>query len=326
MKRLALLFGAFLMCTGCGAEEDISEPEALDEYRRRTPTRSVVPPAAPEEMAAEPASEAPFIDTQTTNEPRDPMGDAAETPEMVEPMTPPPSGADEPTEGSMEEGAETEETAPTEMAADDDYIFDPAADNVRAQFEFNGTAQDVSESQRDGILIGGEFVGTDFGQGLRVSDDSHGFDWSDHSVFLTHPYSIEFVFTPEDDSATVSKLFSHNDEIDDGWYLYRAGFRTYPIEGVTAGSEMMPFGQQTYLAIVSTSETEIEVFIDGQRVTDAPIASQIAARPEHAVFFRDDANVGRYETLFAVIDGMRVSSVSRTAAEIQAVQTHLQTR
>ncbi len=323
MSRVVLLFGAFLICVGCGTEQEVNDPEPMDEYRRRTPppSRSVnIPnePEAPEMAAQEP--EAPFIETGTTNQPEE-----AGEPEMAVEEAPTEPG-DVPNEMAEEAADPDEETEPVEMMTDDDYIFDPADDNVRAQFEFNGNVQDASEAELDGLLIGGEFVGTDFGQGLRVSDGDHGFDWSEHSVFLRHPYTIEMVFTPESDSATFSKLFSPNDDVDDGWYLYRAGFRTYPINGVTAGSDMMPFNQQTYLAIVSTSETEVEVYINGQRVTDEPISSQISANPQNAIFFRDDAEVGRYETLHAVIDGMRISSAARTIGDIQAIQAQLQTR
>ena len=298
----------------------------MEEYTRRDTDRSVgtAPTAEPAPAAMEPSEpEIPFIE------------DAVESPagQQSDEMAPDQPVAIEGAADSQEhpgtdeaEGSTPNDEAAQQPDAADDYIFDLLDDHVDAQFEFNGNALDVGDHERDGVLIGGEFVGTDFGQGLRVSDSEHGFDWSQYSAFLSHPYTIEFVFTPEDASATFSKLLSPEDDEDDGWYLYGAGFRTYPIQGVTAGSDMIPFGAQTYLAVVSTSASEVDVYINGQRVTESPISSQLPMSPDHAIFFRDDSRVSRYETLHAVIDALRISSVSRTADEVMAVQTRLQTR
>ena len=68
---------------------------------------------------------------------------------------------------------------------------------------------------------------------------------------------------------------------------------------------MIPFGAQTYLAVVSTSASEVDVYINGQRVTESPISSQLPMSPDHAIFFRDDSRVSRYETLHVVIDALR---------------------
>ncbi len=206
----------------------------------------------------------------------------------------------------------------------DEFVFDPANERVVAQFEFNGDAVDVSGSSRDGLILGGEFVNTEFGQGLRVGHADHGFDWSRYSFFLSHPYTVEIVLNPDVASSTFSKLLGHDDGDEGGWYLYSEGFRTYPIQGGTLGSEMMPFGQRAYLAVVSTSDTEVHVFINGEQVTDEPVPSQYPRDPESAIFFRDDASPSRYETLHAVIDAMRISSVSRSAADIALVQSRLE--
>ena len=93
------------------------------------------------------------------------------------------------------------------------------------------------------------------------------------------------VLTPNIESATFSKILSPDDTAEDGWYLYSQGFRTYPISGRTAGEEMMPFGERAYLAIVSVSDTEVHVFVNGEPVTDLPIESQLEAPPEEAIFF-----------------------------------------
>lgn len=240
----------------------------------------------------------------------------------------------EPAEMPIEEApAESPSDPNEEMAGPDEagmmpglpaeFIFDPAHEGVVAQFEFNGTADDVSGADRNGVLIGGEFVASEFGQGLRVGDSDHGFDWSRHSFFLSHPYTIEMVLTPSAESATFSKLLGHDDSEESGWYLYSGGFRPYPINGGTSGADMMPYGQRTYLAVVSVSDSLIDVYINGAKVTDEPIESQCPDSPDQAIFFRDDASPSRYETLHAVIDGLRISSVSRSAADIALTQNRL---
>ena len=207
-----------------------------------------------------------------------------------------------------------------------DHVFPPADGNVLVQLEFNGDLNDVSGNERDATLIGGGFVETDFGQGLEISEREHGIDWSQYAGRIRHPYTIELVFTPTAESGTFAKLFSPDDDIEDGWYLYDGGFRAYPIEGGSLGSDFMPFGERAYLTVVSTSARQINVYANGALISDEPINAQFTAPPEDAVFFRDDGSANRHEMMYGVVEAIRVSSTARTAAEISAVQETLQTR
>jgi hypothetical protein len=86
----------------------------------------------------------------------------------------------------------------------------------------------------------------------------------------------------------------------------------------------MPFGRRAYLAVVSVLNTEVHVYVNGERVTDEPIDSQIPNNPGQAIFFRDEASPRRFETLHAVIEAMRISSLSRSPADIALVQARLE--
>jgi hypothetical protein len=164
-------------------------------------------------------------------------------------------------------------------------IFPMGAANVVAQFELNGNVVDASGNGRDLVLLGGQFQETAFGQGLGLSNEDHGLDFSAYANQIRHPYTIEFVFTPDAASPIYAKLFSPNDDSEDGWYLREEGFRPYPIEGGVSGPETMPFGQRAYLAVVSTAVHEVRVYVNGVQVSDDVVNAQFEAPPANAVFF-----------------------------------------
>ena len=327
MRQSLFLVFVGMCCFGCGGEADTPQETPLDQYDNRDSSRRVaVVDAGP---VLEPDSDIPLIQSNATGRdvedrgddfPGDEDGLNTEEEDDLE------SADAHNDDDQLPSDAENVEEEFEESVFEDDHIFDVGAPGTWAQFEFNGGSQDVSGLGHDGTLIGGDFVDTEFGQGLRVGDASHGFDWSRYSAALAHPYTIEMVLTPSEDSATFSKILSPDDEVEDGWYLYSEGFRTYPINGRTAGEDMMPFGQRSYLAIVSVSPTEVNVYVNGQSVTDTPIDSQLDISPDAAIFFRDDGPTSRYETLHAVIDALRISSVSRTAEDVFEVQRRLDER
>jgi hypothetical protein len=197
----------------------------------------------------------------------------------------------------------------------------PPAPGVLAQFEFNGDTLDSSGNRRDATLLGGQFVTTAFGQGLHVSAGGPtGIDWSQFAGLLVHPYTIEMVVRPVD-TTSYRKLFSFSDSTDAGWYYHSQGFQAYP-NGVVGGGQVAA-GNRHYLAIVSTASNQLSVYFQG--VLLGTTNAGFSAPPAQAIFFRDDAASGRAEQLDAVVDALRISGVTRTSAEIAAMQDRLQT-
>lgn len=229
-------------------------------------------------------------------------------------------------------------------------VFPPAA-NVLAEFEFNNNTQDSSGNGRDATLLGGEFVASPFGQGLRVGrlpqsgldwwsyieawipalllpapsgqgmqvvmPPPSGIDWSQYAGLLVHPYTIEMILIPKETVAW-QKLFSFDDAEDAGWYYKDGGIQAYPHD-VLGGGQMQPDGLH-YLAFVARTPDQVAIYFQGQLVglTDA----SFIAPPAQAIFFKDDrATAG--EQLSGVIEALRISSVARTPAEILFVQQML---
>ena len=204
--------------------------------------------------------------------------------------------------------------APHPAAAQGASVFPPAA-NVLALFEFNGSADDSSGNNRNGELLGGTFVPTPCGSGLRIEDDAHGVDWSAFADKLTHPYTIEMILTPEQTNS-YAKLFSHDASQDTGWYYVSQSIRLYPSDLFSSGSVLG--GDLHYLAFVSTGADTIDVYFQGVLVGSG--SANFTAPPTHAIFFKDDDATGNRESLRGVVDALRISSTARSADEIAAVQ------
>lgn len=197
-----------------------------------------------------------------------------------------------------------------------DALFVPDA-NTLAAFELNGDVIDTSGNHRDAIKLGGTFVATAWGQGLNMPDSAtEGFDWSAYAALLVHPYTIEIVVTPRS-VACWGKLFSPDDAQDTGWN-YCDRFQTYP--GNYVGPTLIA-NQRHYFAIVSTSTNAIDVYLNGTKLGN--LDASFTAPPGDAVFFRDDTQTGRGEALDGVVDAVRISKVTRSAAEITAVQARI---
>ena len=209
-----------------------------------------------------------------------------------------------------------------------DEVFPPSATGVLATFEFNGDAMDVSGNGRDAQMLGGDFVPTQYGEGLHVylGWDYNtwdvlpmGIDWSPYAQNLQHPYTIEMVLTPAD-TYYYQKLFSFDDTMDEGWYFVSQGVEAWPNPGT--GYWQMGGGQRHYLAFVSTPQDTMDVYFQG--VFMGNVASGLPATLGQAIFFRDDSATGRYEQLDAVVEALRISGVRRTQAEMDAIQGRLE--
>jgi hypothetical protein len=195
------------------------------------------------------------------------------------------------------------------------YIFFPAAPNVLALFEFEGTVDDTSGNNRDATVMGGSLVDTTCGTGFAVNENSHGLDWSTYTTTLTHPYTIEMIVTP-DQTSSYAKLFSGNRADDKGWYYVSQGIRVYPVSLFAQGAVLPK--ERHYIAFVSTAADSVDIYFQGSLLGNS--AASFTAPPVSAVFFQDDTATSQVEALDGVIDALRISSVTRTQSEIATVQ------
>jgi hypothetical protein len=202
-----------------------------------------------------------------------------------------------------------------------DHVFAPD-DGTLAILELNGDLTDSSGHLRDATLIDGTFVPTSWGQGLAVAGmATQGFQWSAYASLLVHPFTIELVVTPQS-VACWHKLFSPNDLFDNGWY-YCLQIQTCCPDAFVGGSTL-PIDQRHYLAFVSTSATQSDVFYNGTRL--GSVATGFTTPQAEAIFFRDDLTSLRGEAFIGVVDAVRISNVARTPAEIATVQARLATQ
>ena len=191
-----------------------------------------------------------------------------------------------------------------------------------ALFTLDGNVQDVSGNGRHATFISGAFTATPLGQGLRLSGqsggDGQGFHWNAYAHLLIHPYTVEMIVTPEETNS-YRKLFSFDDSNDRGWYYRGTGVTAYPFDWLGEGLALPD--ERHYIAFVSLDNETIEVYLQG--VSIGTTQSGYTAPGAEAIFFNDDASTARVEQLSGVVDEVRLSSVARTAVEIQAVQSAL---
>ncbi len=196
----------------------------------------------------------------------------------------------------------------------------PSDEHTLALFALDGNVQDTSGHGRDAVLISGTFTSTLMGQGLQLSGQSDGdgqsFHWNAYADLLVHPYTVEMIVTPED-TQNYRKLFSLDDSLDAGWYYRSQGLTAYPHERLGEG-QALP-NEQHYLAFVSLDNATIEIYLQG--VSIGTTEASFTAPAAQAIFFNDDTGTGRGEQLTGVVEEVRISDVSRTAVEIQAIQT-----
>ncbi|MGB5048237.1 MAG: hypothetical protein WBO46_04845 [Caldilineaceae bacterium] len=229
-----------------------------------------------------------------------------------------------------------ETDTPTTLAADPNHqIFLPVVRgsfaipdilpndaHTLALFPLDGSTQDTSGNNRHATLIGGTFITTTVGQGLQitgtVSGDGQGFQWNAYANLLVHPYSIEMIVTPNRTSS-YAKLFSFDDSQDSGWYYQGNGIAVYPNASLGAGKAQP--NERHYIAFVSLDNENIEVFLQG--VSIGTTANSFTSPPGQAIFFNDDSGTGRGEQLTGVVEYVRISNISRTPTEMQAIRNRL---
>ena len=200
-------------------------------------------------------------------------------------------------------------------------IFAPDP-NTLALFELNGTLADTSGNNRNATLIGGGFTNTPWGMGFAVNANStQGFQWSAHASLLVHPFTIEMVMRAGQ-TGCYRKLFGGSDASDAGWY-YCNQFTSYANQqSITKVGPNLVANQRHYFALVSTSTTQMDVYLNGTRVGSAP--TRLASPPVAAIFFRDDTATQRAEAVAGVIDAVRISKIARPQGEITATQQRLE--
>ena len=107
-------------------------------------------------------------------------------------------------------------------------IFEVDASTLSVM-ELNGDTTDGSDNGRDGTLLGGDFVDTEFGQGLRLlGEGPQGIDWNAHKDLITHPFAMELVLVPTD-TDPYRRLFRYDDDLDEGWYYADYRFNSFSI-------------------------------------------------------------------------------------------------
>jgi hypothetical protein len=195
-------------------------------------------------------------------------------------------------------------------------VFEPDSDAL-AIFELNGDVVDTSGHHRDATLIGGTFVQTAWGMGLALDGGAtQGFEWARNAGLLVHPFTVEMVITPQS-TACYKKLFGSDDTQDAGWYLCNT-FESYPNDPV--GGLQNPANHRQYLAVVSTSPSTVDIYIDGTKAGSTGIGF---TQTGTAIFFRDDTNTNRTEGFAGIVEAVRISGRARTTAELAAIQTQL---
>lgn len=237
------------------------------------------------------------------------------------------AGSDAGTDAGVDASADGGDDAGTPIPEDSIFAVD---ENTVAVLEFNGDVTDGSANGRDGTLQGGDFVATEFGQGLRLLGESpQGIDWDAYKDQISHPFTIEMVLVPGE-TDEYQRLFRYDDE-DEGWYIYEFGFISYNNDQLPEdGSEPIQPDERLYIAFVSQDmddEIMIDVYANGQLLgtTPAGYVGSWMDPPSRAVFFEDDSAEGS-EHLIGVVDALRISSGSRTADEITATQLRLDAR
>lgn len=194
----------------------------------------------------------------------------------------------------------------------------PTDNATLAVFELNGDLADTSGNARDATSIGGTFVTTAWGKGLSLSGQAvQGFHWNSFAPLLVHPYTVEIVVTPRT-LGQYRKLFGATDTSDNGWYYRSARFDAYPNSSLPT---VLTANERHYFAIVSTAANKVDVYVNATKI--GATGAGFTAPPASAIFFRDDTFTMRNEALDGVVDGVRISSVARSASEITAIQTRL---
>lgn len=196
--------------------------------------------------------------------------------------------------------------------------FGSDADTL-ANFEFEDDVTDSSGNACDLTEMNGPHtfdVGR-FGKGIKYAvAKKQGLDWSAYAAMMTHPFTIEYVWKPSGVNTGYQRLFANNIASDIGWYTHGAAFESYPSPAL---GNTLTANNWHYIACASTSTTTMDVWLDGVKVGNTNM--QFTAPPAQAIFMRDD---GASELPDGVLDAIRVSKVSRSAAEIGATWLRVQ--
>jgi hypothetical protein len=207
----------------------------------------------------------------------------------------------------------------TAIAAPDPNVFFPSDAATLAIFEFNGDVLDSSGNGRHATLLdpASTYVPSTFGQGLvlpRIGNQVQGIDWSTYAALLTPPYTVEVLVHPTDLNG-YNRLFTHNDQDDNGLYYFNGGLVNYP-DAPLAG-DPLPVDTLHCLAwsAPTTPANTLDLYLDGDYLGQVGRSYVV---PTQAWFFMDDLSVPN-ENILGHVDAMRISNVARSGTELAAV-------
>lgn len=205
---------------------------------------------------------------------------------------------------------------PGAVAAPDPDVFFPTDPSTLAIFEFNGDVLDSSGNGRHATLLNSAstYVTSTYGQGLvlpRVNGQAQGIDWSAYAALLTPPYTVEVLVHPTNLDG-YNRLFTHNDQDDNGLYYFNGGLVNYP-DNPLAG-DPLPVDTLHCLAwsAPTTPANTLDLYLDGDYLGQV---GRSYAVPTQAWFFMDDLAVPN-ENILGHVDAMRISNVARTGTEL----------
>jgi hypothetical protein len=229
-----------------------------------------------------------------------------------------------------------------------DNVFE-ADGTTLALFELNGDLSDSSGNGRDATFVQvlpdagvdagdptSRFVDTEWGQGLSFVDTDNavpdvtpfGFEWNQYANLLGESFTIEMVIVPTA-SDCYQRLFAFLDQEDDGWYLcdgissYFGSAQSLALPLADGGPAEVTLNERHYLAFsvysgpsmdASSTQSLLDVYLDGTLL--GTVGASFVAPPDDAIFFEDFSTGEQFD---GVVDAVRISSGTRSAAEIQAV-------
>ena len=203
-------------------------------------------------------------------------------------------------------------------AAPDPDVFFPTDPSTLAIFEFNGDVLDSSGNGRHATLLdpASTYVTSVYGQGLvlpRIDNQAQGIDWSPYAALLTPPYTVEVLVHPTDINSW-KRLFTHDDQDDNGLYYFDGGLQNYPdapLDGVSLPADTLHCLAWSAPEIPANA---LDLYLDGDYLGQVGRSYDV---PAQAWFFMDDMVVPN-ENILGHVDAMRISNVARTGTELAA--------
>jgi hypothetical protein len=202
-------------------------------------------------------------------------------------------------------------------AVPDPDVFFPSDAATLAIFEFNGDVLDSSGNNRHATLLNptSTYVASTYGQGLALPDVNNqlqGIDWSAYTALLVPPYTVEVLVHPTSVTG-YRRLFTHDDQDDNGLYYFNGGLVNYPDDPLAGAA--LPANTLHCLAwsAPETPANALDLYLDGDYLGQVGRTYTV---PSQAWFFMDDTGGFPNENILGHVDAMRISNVARTGTEL----------